>query len=80
MTLPHTCAFQLDTYKFARNAGDMTFIHWIYMRLHLVHRESELVDYMHTLKAFEQGINSVVEDADRWNKLPRFIKWWFSRD
>lgn len=75
---PDTCMFRPDTYKFARSSGDFTFLHWIYQRLHLIHNEDPLMDYMHTLHAFEMGINEVVEDADRWNKLPKLVRWWFT--
>ena len=75
---PATCTYTPDTYKFATVSGDRTFLHWIYMRLHLVHGEHCSYDYMWCLKDFENGINDVVNDAKKWNNLPWIIKWWFS--
>lgn len=69
----------IDTYKFARNTGDAAFLQWIYLRLQLIHHEKELLDYMHTLKAFVLGINTIVEDADRWNSLPKIVRRWYGR-
>lgn len=58
-----------DTYKFARSSGDRSFLKFIYERLENVHKESTLVDYMHTLHAFVYGINEVVEKAAEYDCL-----------
>jgi hypothetical protein len=67
----------MDTYKFATITGDRTFLHWIHERMNLVYKENYFLDYMWTLRTLEDGINDVVLDAQRWNKLPRIIRWWY---
>lgn len=58
-----------DTFEFAHSEGDRHFIHFIRERLHLVHGESNQADYMHVLKDFEDKINLLVLDAQKWRSM-----------
>lgn len=63
-----------DTFEFAPNVGDRHFINFIRERLHLVHGESNQADYMHILKDFEDKINLLVLDAQKWRSMRQNLK------
>lgn len=65
----------MDTFKFATNSGDKTFLSFIHDRLINKHGEDELYDYMWCLRDFRDGINEVVSKSNSWDRLPRIIKW-----
>jgi len=67
-----------DTYRFATATGDKRFLDWIHARLLVVYGENELYDFMHTLRAFSAGINECVAKANAYDRIPRFIRWWFA--
>lgn len=61
---PPLIGLQNDTFKYAMNTGDKTFLNWIYDRLLHVHGEKYNVDYMLTLKRF----------VDKWDGEPKLSK------
>lgn len=42
-----------ETYIVARASGDQAYLTWLHERMQHVHKETPLVDYMHTLRAFK---------------------------
>ena len=67
-----------ETYMFAHVSGDREFLDFIHERMRCVYKENELLDYMWTLREFRDNINTVSRQAIAWQKLPRFIRWWFT--
>lgn len=64
------------THKFS-GSGDRELVSFIYDRLVYKYREPELYDYMHALARLRDGVSEVAEKADKWDRLPRYIKWLF---
>jgi len=57
-----------DTFLCAKNSGDRLFLTWLRDRLTLVYSESPNVDFVWTVRSFEQYF-------ERRASVPRWLDW-----
>lgn len=62
----------LETYLCARASGDTMYLRWLHDRLVFVYKESEHVDFVHTLDNFHAYFV-------RRSRVPRWLNWLLRR-